>query len=82
MEYAWLAMDPWQVEESHRFLNLLASEGIDSYANQFTLEGMLLSSDDSTGLVCMVAVAALAADPEIGKSVVQQLWDPPIPSDP
>ena len=77
---AWFAADPWQVEQSNRVLDFLSSQGIDSYANQYTLEGKPLSSDHSTGLVSMAAVAALAADPEKGKPFVQALWDTKIPS--
>lgn len=80
VDYAWFAADPWQVEQSNRVLDFLASQGIDLYANQFTLDGMPLSSDHSTGLVSMAAVAALAADAETGKPFVQELWDAPIPS--
>lgn len=42
--------------------------------------GVSLSSDHSTGFVAMAALAALAADPEIGNPFVQQLWDAQIPS--
>ena len=42
--------------------------------------GTPLSGDHSTGLVSMAAVAALAADPKIGKPFVQALWDTHIPS--
>jgi oligosaccharide reducing-end xylanase len=80
VDYAWFAEDPWQVEQSNRVLDFLVSEGIDSYANQFALDGTALSSDHSTGLVSMAAVAALAADPEKGKPFVQELWDAQIPS--
>ena len=80
VDYAWFAADPWQVEQSNRVLDFLASQGIDSYPNQFTLDGTPLSSDHSTGLVAMAAVAALAADPERGKSFVQELWEAQIPS--
>jgi oligosaccharide reducing-end xylanase len=80
VDYAWFAADPWQVEQSSRVLDFLASQGIDSYANQFTLDGTPLSGDHSTGLVAMAAVAALAADPETGKPFVQELWDAQIPS--
>ena len=80
VDYAWFAADPWQVEQSDRILDFLTSQGIDSYANQFTLDGTPLSGDHSTGLVSMAAVAALAADPEIGKPFVQELWDAQIPS--
>jgi oligosaccharide reducing-end xylanase len=80
VDHAWFAVDSWQVEQSNRVLKFLDSQGIDSYPNQFTLEGESLSSDHSTGLVAMAAVAALAADPEIGKPFVQELWDAQIPS--
>jgi oligosaccharide reducing-end xylanase len=80
VDYAWFAADPWQVDQSDRILDFLASQGIDSFANQFTLDGTPLSGDHSTGLVSMAAVAALAADPEIGKPFVQELWDAQIPS--
>ena len=80
VDYAWFATDPWQVEQSNRVLGFLASQGIDSYPNQFTLDGTSLSGDHSTGLVAMAAVAALAADPATGKSFVQALWDARIPS--
>ena len=80
VDYAWFAADPWQVEQSNRVLDFLASQGIDSYPNQFALDGTPLSSDHSTGLVSMAAVAALAADPEKGELFVQALWDTPTPS--
>ena len=80
VDYAWFAADPWQVEQSNRVLDFLASQGIDSYPNQFTLDGTPLSSDHSTGLVSMAAVAALSADPERGTPFVQELWDAQIPS--
>ena len=80
VDHAWFATDPWQVEQSNRVLEFLASQGMDSYPNQFALDGTPLSSDHSTGLVSMAAVAALAADPERGKPFVQGLWDSQIPS--
>ena len=80
VDYAWFAADSWQVEQSNRVLHFLESQGIDSYPNQFTLDGEPVSGDHSTGLVAMAAVAALAADPETGKPFVQELWDAQIPS--
>jgi len=75
LDYAWFATDPWQVEQSDRVLDVLATQGVDSYPNQFTLDRMPLSSDHSAGLVLMAAVAVLAADSETGKPFVQELWD-------
>ncbi len=80
VDYAWFAADPWQVEQSNRVLDFLASQGMDLYPNQFALDGTALSADHSTGLVSMAAVAALAADSEKGKPFVQALWDTQIPS--
>ena len=80
VDYAWFASDPWQVEQSNRVLRFLASQGMDSYPNQFALDGTPLSRDHSRALVSMAAVAALAADREIGKPFVQALWDEQIPA--
>jgi oligosaccharide reducing-end xylanase len=80
VDYAWFAADPWQVEQSNRVLEFLASQGISSFPNQFTLDGTPLSSDHSTGLVSMAATAALAADRRYGEPFVQELWDTQIPS--
>jgi oligosaccharide reducing-end xylanase len=80
VDYAWFASDPWQVEQTDRVLDFLSSQGMNSYPNQYSLDGKPLSSDHSTGLVAMAAVAALAADPEKGRPFVQALWDAKIPS--
>jgi oligosaccharide reducing-end xylanase len=53
---------------------------MDSYPNQYALEGKPLSGDHSTGLVAMAATAAMAASPEQGKPFVQALWDIIVPS--
>lgn len=79
VDYAWFAADSWQVGQSNRVLDFLASQS-DSYPNQYTLEGEPLSNDHSTGLGAMAAVAALAADPEKGAPFVQALWEEQIPS--
>jgi oligosaccharide reducing-end xylanase len=62
VDYAWWAADPWQVEQSNRVLSFLASKGMDAYPNQYALTGKPLTTDRSTGLSSMAAVAALAAD--------------------
>ena len=80
VDYAWFNGDPWEWEQSNRVLDFLASQGMDSYPNQYSLEGKQLSGDHSTGLVAMAAVAAMAADPGKGKPFVQALWDTKVPS--
>jgi oligosaccharide reducing-end xylanase len=88
VDYAWFGPDPasgagqapWQVMQSNRVLKFLAAQGMESYPNQYSLDGKALSGDRSTGLLANAAVAALAADPAIGKPFVQALWDTPVPS--
>jgi oligosaccharide reducing-end xylanase len=80
VDYAWFAADDWAVEQSNRLLAFFNSQGIDTYANQFTLDGKPLSTDHSPGLTAMNAVAALAADSPLAGEFVDALWDTPIPS--
>jgi oligosaccharide reducing-end xylanase len=80
VDYAWFAADPWQVEQSNRLLEFFYAQGINSYANQFTLDGKPLSTDHSTGLVATNAVAALAATTDKREAFVKALWDASIPS--
>jgi oligosaccharide reducing-end xylanase len=79
VDYAWFGVDPWQAEQSTRVLEFLASQDHGFYGNQYTVGGKPLSGDHSTGLAAMAAVAALAADPNVGKPFVQALWDAKIP---
>ena len=80
VDYAWFAADPRQVEQSNRHLEFFYGQGINRYVNQYTLEGKPLSSDRSTGLVAMNAVAALAATTDKAPKFVEALWDARIPS--
>jgi len=78
LDYAWWRTDPWQVEQSNRVLRFLGSHAPE-IPNQFSLDGKPLSTDTSVGLIAMAAVAGQAADPELARPFVQQLWDAPLP---
>lgn len=78
MDHAHVRPNPWAVEQSNRVLRFLASQK-PRYVDQFTLDGKPLSEDYSIGLGAMAAVAGLAADPEIAKPFVRELWEAPIP---
>jgi oligosaccharide reducing-end xylanase len=80
LDWTWFAADPWQVEQSNRLLDFFRSQGMDKYVNQYSIDGKPLSSERSSGLIAMNAVAGLAADPEKSKDFVQALWDLEIPS--
>jgi oligosaccharide reducing-end xylanase len=77
MDHHWFRADPWQVKQSNRALRFLASQG-QPLPNQFTLDGRPLTDDPSIGLVAMAAVAGLAADPDLARPFVEQLWNAPI----
>ena len=80
VDHEWFAADPWEVTECNRLLHFFSSHGIDTYGNQYTLEGKELGKDHSTGLVSMNAVAALASTNKDRKDFVKALWDAPVPS--
>jgi oligosaccharide reducing-end xylanase len=79
LDHAWFERDPWAVAQSDRVLRFLAAQGPDC-PNQFTLDGRPLSTDSSTGLFAMAAVAGLAADPALARPFVQRLWEAPVPA--
>ncbi|MBK9925215.1 MAG: hypothetical protein IPP66_07970 [Anaerolineales bacterium] len=80
MDYVWFRPSNWHVEQSNRLLTFFASQGIDDYIAQYSLEGEPLAGVHSEGLVATNAVAALAADREIGEPFVQELWDVKVPT--
>jgi oligosaccharide reducing-end xylanase len=75
VDYVWFGIDPWQVTQSNRMLSFFTSKGIDSYGNQYKLDGTPLSSDHSTGLVAMNAVAAMASTNADRMAYVERLWN-------
>jgi oligosaccharide reducing-end xylanase len=80
MDYVWFAPGDWHREQSNRLLSFFASQGIDDYVAEYTLDGKPEVGHRSSGLMATNAVAALAADREIGEPFVQALWDQPLPT--
>lgn len=72
VDWTWFKADPRQQELSDRLLDFFASEG-KGYANQYSLDGKPLSSDYSSGLEAMNAVAVLASNKE-HTGFVEALW--------
>jgi len=80
VDWSWWGKDPREQELSDRLQAFFASKGIDTYGNQFTLDGSRqLADDHSKGLVAMNAVASLAATNPRRKQFVEALWDTPVP---
>ena len=80
MDYVWFSPSQWHVEQSNRLLNFFASQGMDDYKAEYYLTGEPQVGHRSSGLMATNAVAALAADREIGEPFVQALWDQELPT--
>src|ERR1017187_7941165 len=65
---------------SDRIQAFFESKGIDTYGNQFTLDGNQVGDSHSTALVATNAVASLAATEPRATKFVEALWNAHIPS--
>ena len=81
VDWSWWAKDPRERELSDRLQAFFESQGMDTYGNQFELDGTPLSKAHSTGLVSTNAVASLAATNDTrARKFVEALWHAEIPS--
>ena len=86
MDYVWFGKDKaWQKDYAQRFQNLLRSKGINTYEDQFNLDGsrpeFILPAGNvkklrhSLGLVATAAAASLVNKDEKSLDFVHALWD-------
>jgi oligosaccharide reducing-end xylanase len=81
VDYSWWHKDVQEPVLSGRLQKFLFDQGINSFADRYTLEGKPLSVRHSPGMVAAAAVGGLAATPgAISKAFLQALWDMPVPS--
>jgi oligosaccharide reducing-end xylanase len=80
VDWDWWARDNREEQLSDRLQAFFTSQGMTTYANQFTLEGSPLSTDHSPGLVTINAVASLAATQPRAQNFVEELWNAPVPT--
>ncbi|OHB64067.1 MAG: hypothetical protein A2168_06180 [Planctomycetes bacterium RBG_13_50_24] len=81
VDWSWWAKDPRERELSDRIQTFFESQGIDTYADQYELDGTPLGKAHSTGLVGTNAVASLAAtNGPRARKFVEALWNAEIPS--
>jgi oligosaccharide reducing-end xylanase len=80
VDWSWWAADPRERQLSDRIQTFFESRGMDTYGNQFTLDGRQLDNSHSTALVATNAVASLAATEPRAAKFVEALWNSPIPS--
>lgn len=80
VDYEWWKKDPQETVLSSRIQTFLNSQGIDTFADRYTLDRKPLSSRHSIGMVSTTAVGSLASSGPIADAFVNELWNAPIPS--
>lgn len=80
VDWSWWQKDPREQELSNRIQAFFASQGMDSYGTQYTLDGQILDKGHAKGLVATNAVVSLAATHPLARDFVEALWNMPIPS--
>ncbi|ALS99884.1 glycosyl hydrolase family 8 [Lacimicrobium alkaliphilum] len=79
-DWSWWRQDPRARQLSDRLQAFFASEGLDNYVSQYSLDGKKLDNAQTTGLVAMNAVASLAATRPVAEDFVHALWQQSIPA--
>lgn len=81
VDQSWWASDPQARALSDHIQGFLFKQGIDTFSDQYTLDGKPLSTRHSTGMVATNAVGSLAATSgPIASAFVDELWNTPVPS--
>jgi oligosaccharide reducing-end xylanase len=81
VDYSWWRKDDRETVLSTRVQNFLFGQGIDKFADRYTLDGKPLSTRHSSGMVATAAVGSLAApESPASKAFVDAIWNMPIPS--
>jgi oligosaccharide reducing-end xylanase len=81
VDYAWWRKDRRETVLSDRIQKFLYGEGIEKFADQYTLDGKPLSTRHSVGMLSTTAVGSFAATPgPTSKAFVDELWNTPVPS--
>jgi oligosaccharide reducing-end xylanase len=80
VDWSWWGKDPRQHELSNRIQSFFASQGIESYGTEYTLDGQMLNKNHAKGLVATNAVVSLAATHSLQKDFAEALWNTPVPS--
>ncbi len=80
VDWSWWGKAPQERQLSDRIQKFFLTKDLDTYGDQFTLDGVQLEDRHSTGLVATNAVASLAATGPQAQQFVQKLWNAPIPA--
>ena len=79
VDWSWWRKDPREQELSNRIQAFFASQGMDTYGTEYTLDGQILNKGHAKGLVATNAVVSLAATHPLAKDFTEALWNTPVP---
>ncbi len=80
VDWSWWAKDPRQQELSDRLQAFFESQGLETYGDNWQLDGKMLRDRHSPGLVATNGVASLAAtDKARARRFVDALWNLEVP---
>lgn len=74
-DYAWWGKDNWATTHADCIQAFFAEKGVESYKNQWSVEGKELEGDHSPGLVAMNATASLAASDKKAWAFLEDFWN-------
>jgi endo-1,4-beta-D-glucanase Y len=79
VDYAWWGADANAPARSDRLQAFFASQGMNTYANQYAIDGAPLSTERSSGLIASNGAVSLAATHPRAQDFVAALWalEPP-----
>jgi len=79
VDQAWWRSDPQAVSRTDRLQAFFEGQGLEAYANQYSLDGTPLSTDRSTALIASNGVTSLVATGPHAQKFVDALWalEPP-----
>jgi oligosaccharide reducing-end xylanase len=79
VDWSWWHKDQREQELSNRIQTFFASQGMDTYGTEYTLDGQMLNKGHAKGLVATNAVVSLAATHPLAKDFTEALWNTPVP---
>jgi oligosaccharide reducing-end xylanase len=81
VDYAWWGKDARERVLSDRVQAFLVGQGLDRFADRYTLDGEPLSTRHSPGMLAAAAVGGFAATPGANsKAFLRALWDMKLPT--
>lgn len=80
VDYAWFGKDARQKTLSDRVQTFLHGQGMNTFADKYSLDGKPLSERHSVGMLAGAAVGSLASTPgQVSDAFLKALWDTPLP---